>query len=133
MFFNELLNFYKGPDCYIWYGAVADINNDKWTFQKLSSANIPDMDKWVKKVASDISLSCTNLKNEAIASCLSYKPLNTFSKTDVEKIYYAALKLDENRIRKLVKKTKSEIKKWIRSYVGDEKKEASVARYLEKL
>lgn len=133
MFFNQLLNFYKGSDVYIWYAAVADLNADKWTFQKLSNANIPDMDKWVDKVSGDISLNCTSLKTQAISSTVPYKTPNTFSKSDLEKIYYAALKLDENKVRKLVKKTKSEVKKWIKSYVGEEKKDAAVARYLEKL
>lgn len=133
MFFNQLLDFYKGSDVYIWYGAVADLNTDKWTFQKLSNANIPDMDKWVDKVSGDISLNCTSLKTQAISSTVPYKTPSTFSKSDLEKIYYAALKLDENKVRKLVKKTKTEVKKWIKSYVGEEKKDAAVARYLEKL
>lgn len=133
MFFNQLLDFYKGSDVYIWYASVADLNVDKWTFQKLSNANIPDMDKWVDKVSGDISLNCTSLKKQAISSTVPYKTPNTFSKSDLEKIYYAALKLDENKVRKLVKKTKSEVKKWIKSYVGEEKKDAAVSRYLEKL
>lgn len=133
MFFNQLIGLYRGPDAYIWYGAVADLNNDKWTFQKFSNAVVPDMDKWVQKVAKDISLNSSALKLKAIASTVSYKTMNTYSKSDVEKIFYSALVIDENRVRHLVRKTKTEIRKWILKYVADEKKEASIARYVAKL
>ena len=133
MFFNQLLSLLKGPDYPIWYGSVADLNNDKWTFQKLSSANVPDMDKWVQKVAKDMSLSSTKLKLQAISSTVPYKTMNTYSKSDIEKIFYGALNIDENKVRLLVRKTKIEIKKWIKKYVGDEMKDQSIARYIAKM
>ena len=133
MFFNQLLSLLKGPDYSIWYGSVADLNNDKWTFQKLSSANVPDMDKWVQKVAKDMSLSSTKLKLQAISGTVPYKTMNTYSKSDIEKIFYGALNIDENKVRLLVRKTKIEIKKWIKKYVGDEMKDQSIARYIAKM
>lgn len=133
MFFNQLLSLLKGPDYVIWYGSVADLNNDKWTFQKLSSANVPDMDKWVQKVSNDRSLNSTALKLSAISTTVPYKTMNTYSKSDLEKIFYSAINIDENKVRLLVRKTKIEIKKWIKKHVGDEKNEASIARQLTKL
>lgn len=133
MFFNQLLSLLKGPDYIIWYGSVADLNNDKWTFQKLSSANVPDMDKWVQKVSNDRSLNSTALKLSAISTTVPYKTMNTYSKSDLEKIFYSAITIDENKVRLLVRKTKIEIKKWIKKHVGDEKNEVSIARQLTKL
>lgn len=133
MFFNQLIGLYRGSDVYIWFGAVADLGTDKWTFQKLSDANVPDMDQWVKKVRNDIALDNSSIKKQAIKNTIPYKAPNTYSKKDLETLFYAALQIDENKVRLLVRKTKNEIKKWIKKYIADEKKEASIARYVAKL
>jgi len=133
MFFNELVSMLKGPDYAIWYSATANLNSDKWTFQKFSNSNVPEMDKWVEKVGKDTSLNCYLLKAKCVADTVPYKTPSTYSKSDCEKIFYAAVKSDENKVRLVVRKTKAEIKKWIRKYAADEKKEASVARYIQKM
>lgn len=133
MFFNQLVAFYKGSDPYIWYAAMSDLNNDKWTFQTLAKCDVPEMDKWVEKVHKDISLNCNAAKIKAASTTIPLKSPSNYSKSDLEKIFYAALKIDESRVRLLTRKTKTEIKKWIKKYVADEAQDASIARYLVKM